>query len=110
MSVGVMALLAAAAAFFVLSPLRRPLPAPLPEEGREGLLRARKAAYQALRDAEFDHATGKISDADYADLRARHEARAMAMLRRLDALDRPDAPLDRESVSQDDANVGGKPA
>lgn len=110
MSVGMMALLAAAAAFFVLSPLRRPLPPPVLEERRDGLLRAREAANQALRDAEFDHATGKLSDADYTDLRARHEARTMAIVRRLTAMDRPDATFDAESVSHDDASVGGKPA
>lgn len=110
MSVGVMALLAAAAAFFVLSPLRRPLPPPVLEERRDGLLRTREAANQALRDAEFDHATGKLSDADYVDIRVRHEARAMAIVRRLTAMDRPDATFDAESASHDDASVGGKPA
>jgi hypothetical protein len=86
-----MVLFAAAAAVFVLSPLRRPAPLPAPDGRRDGLLRAREAAFQALRDADFDHETGKIGDADYADLRARHEARALAILRRLDAPDRPDA-------------------
>ncbi len=108
-SVGVMALLAAAAALFVLSPLRRPLPPPVPEEGREALLRAREAAYQGLRDAELDHATGKISDADYADLRVRHEARAMAILRRLGAPDQRDATLGNASASHEGASDRGEP-
>lgn len=84
MSAVLMGLLAAGAAVFVLSPLRRSTPPPAAEEdARSGLLRAREAAAQALRDADFDHATGKISDADYAELRARHEAHARAILRRL---------------------------
>jgi hypothetical protein len=105
-----MALLAAAAAVFVLSPLRRPLPPAAPAEGREALLRAREAAYQALREAEFDHDTGKISDADYADLRTRHETRAMAILRRLDALDPRDAILGSESASRSEASDRGEQA
>jgi hypothetical protein len=86
-----MGLLAAGAAVFVLSPLRRPtLPQAPEEDARSGLLRARAAAAQALREADFDRATGKISDADHAELRARHETHTQAILRRLDALDRVD--------------------
>ena len=85
-----MVVLAAACALFVLAPLRRP--ASPPEEGgdRERLLQAREVANQALRDTEFDHATGKISDADYADFRSRYEAQAQRVLGRLDPPERRD--------------------
>ena len=85
-----MVVLAAACAVFVLAPLRRPASPPEEDGGREQFLQAREVANQALRDTDFDHATGKISDADYADFRARYEAQAQSVLGRLDAPERPD--------------------
>src|SRR3954467_6342932 len=38
-------------------------------------------AIVALREIEFDRATGKLSDADYAELKARYTARALAAMR-----------------------------
>ena len=45
------------------------------------------AALRALRDLALDHATGKMSDADYDALRGRQEAVAIEALRRLDTID-----------------------
>ena len=39
----------------------------------------------ALREIEFDRATGKLSDADYDFLKARYTARALDALRQDDA-------------------------
>ena len=76
-------LLAVAAVAYVLYPLlfgsapatRRPvgLPrvAPVAEED----------AIVALREIEFDRATGKLSDTDYAELKSRYTARALAAMR-----------------------------
>lgn len=41
----------------------------------------------ALKDLEFDLASGKLSPADYDAMRSRYEARAMAVLQELDTLD-----------------------
>lgn len=38
-------------------------------------------AIVALREIEFDRATGKLSDADYAELKSRYTARALAAMR-----------------------------
>ena len=38
-------------------------------------------AVAALREIEFDRATGKLSDADYADLKARYTQRALDAMR-----------------------------
>jgi hypothetical protein len=38
-------------------------------------------AIAALREIEFDRATGKLSDADYADLKARYTKRALEAMR-----------------------------
>jgi len=94
-------LLAILALWLVVGPLTRSGPVveledPVPlEETRRG------QALVALNEIEFDHATGKLSDDDFADLRNRHGKQALAMIaaedgsnaeqlvaRRLDGLER----------------------
>jgi hypothetical protein len=53
----------------------------------EKLSGERDKVFDALRDFEFDHATGKLSDADYQSLRSRYEVKAAAILQQLDALE-----------------------
>jgi hypothetical protein len=83
--------LAAAAAYYVLAPLwrgagemRRPDEA---SAERARLVQDRETALRALRDLALDHATGKMSDADYDALRSRQETAAIAALHALDALE-----------------------
>jgi cytochrome c-type biogenesis protein CcmI len=45
----------------------------------------RDSAVQALREIEFDRATGKLSDADYADLKSDYTAQALVAMRAADA-------------------------
>jgi len=40
----------------------------------------RGQALIALKEIDFDRATGKLSEADYAELKARYAARALALL------------------------------
>ena len=54
-----------------VSPRRRVVGA-----GRAAARRERRAAVAALREIEFDRATGKLSDADYAELKARYTQRS----------------------------------
>jgi hypothetical protein len=97
--------------FVVSAPLRRP-PAPVhgPDdpsgEERDGLdliegdddvpqevldLEAeRDAKYREIRDAELDHMTGKLSDADYDAIDSMLRAEAVEILRRLDDVTEPD--------------------
>jgi len=84
--------LAAGAALFVLAPLGRPVPAAAPPGERDRLLAERDVLFRSLRDLDLDHATGKLGDADYADLAARYRAQAIAVLNRLDALQPPGGP------------------
>ncbi len=92
MVAGVMVFIAAAAALFVLAPLRRPAcprqGAPPVESGAEWerLALQRSGVIRALRDLELDRATDKLSDADYAELAACYRTQALGVLRRLDAL------------------------
>jgi hypothetical protein len=68
------ALLAVACVVFVARPLLRSGRADAPagldgdEEGRLQLLEERDRALAALKELEFDHRTGKISDEDYRGL------------------------------------------
>ena len=75
-------LLAAAAIWLVLGPLMWPEPErvrawepPEPEETARGV------ALSALREIEFDKETGKLSDSDYAELKAQYTVAAVAALR-----------------------------
>ncbi len=52
----------------------------------ERLAAERETLLAALRDLDFDHATGKISDEDYTPQRARLVAQGVAVLRQLDAV------------------------
>ena len=59
---------------------------PLPMDAREQLVEDRRAALRTLRELQFEHAAGHVSDADYADLRARYEAETATILAELDRL------------------------
>ncbi|MDQ7848808.1 MAG: hypothetical protein QN152_08800 [Armatimonadota bacterium] len=83
MDLMVMVLLVGATAALILWPLLRATeaeeePPPLPADGS----REKELALAAIRELEFDYATGKISPEDYALLRARYEARALQAITR----------------------------
>jgi tetratricopeptide (TPR) repeat protein len=59
---------------------------PLPIDARERLAEDRRAALRTLRELEFEHAAGHVSDVDYVDLRARYEAETATILAELDRL------------------------
>lgn len=42
---------------------------------------SRNDAVDALREIEFDRATGKLSDSDYSELKASYTQRALAVMR-----------------------------
>jgi hypothetical protein len=74
--------LAIGALAFVLYPLffDPPLPRALPSSGPATL--SDDVAVAALREIEFDRATGKLSDADYAQLKEQYTREALATMRR----------------------------
>jgi hypothetical protein len=70
---------------FLTAPLRRlGTPAPAPDGNLPELEAAREAKYRELRDAELDHSTGKLSDADYQELDGTLRTEAIEILRRID--------------------------
>ena len=79
-------LLATGATYFVLRPILRPQPdfdLPVGDEGDDPNddLSPQAVALRALKEIEFDRATGKLSDADYDELHAKYQAEALAALR-----------------------------
>jgi hypothetical protein len=64
---------------------------------RAELEAARDAKYREIRDAELDHRTGKLSEADWRTLDRGLRAEAVGILRRLDELDSPTSNGDGRS-------------
>ena len=93
-------LLALGALAFVLYPLFFGTPRELAAPVRPRVADAEEdAAVAALRELEFDRATGKLSEADYAELKVRYTKSALIAMRRgtqvSDGVERPtDAELE----------------
>jgi hypothetical protein len=82
-------------------------------EEREEVLRAdleaaREAKYHEIRDAELDHRTGKMSQADWRRLDRELRAEAIEILRRLDEL--PPAPTEEPRPAKAQAAKAARPA
>lgn len=83
----VSALLIVAVAMLVSAPLLAPDSPPsgrVPDTEAERLEREKAAALLAIREAQLDKAMGKLSDEDYAALRAFYERRAISAMAGLD--------------------------
>ena len=78
-------ILAAGAIYFVLQPVFGPYrPAPVDDDAGidpDDDLSPRAVALRALKEIEFDRATGKLTDADYDALKRRYTAEAVQALR-----------------------------
>jgi tetratricopeptide (TPR) repeat protein len=59
---------------------------PLPPDRRQELDEEKRVALAAIRELEFEHAAGHVSEIDFAELRARYESEAAAILTELDRL------------------------
>jgi hypothetical protein len=71
----------------VAAPLRRRGTVVEEDAERAELEAARDAKYREIRDAELDHRTGKLSEADWRRMDRALRAEAVEILRRLDELD-----------------------
>jgi hypothetical protein len=106
--------LGAVALGLLLGPLvggERALPPRLPPEDEppppEETPRGR--ALLALRELDFDRATGKVAEGDYAALRERYLARAIAVLKADDRSDPAEALISRPSAAIGRGNGGAGP-
>ena len=78
-------LLVAIVVVVVALPFRHPGQAAAHEDAmRAELEAAKEAKYREIRDAELDHRTGKLGEADWRELDAQLRAEAIEVLRRLD--------------------------
>ena len=91
MEIALIALVVAGAVLLVTGPLRNRAGAA--DETAEAELAeleaAKEAKYREIRDAELDHRTGKLSDADWRVLDRTLRAEAVELLKRLDRLQEP---------------------
>jgi tetratricopeptide (TPR) repeat protein len=58
------------------------------------------AVYRALKELDFDHEAGHLSDDDYQSLRGRYEERAAVLIGELDTLPRPRAPREKPAPAR----------
>jgi hypothetical protein len=70
----------------VAAPLRRRGTMVEEDAERAELEAARDAKYREIRDAELDHRTGKLSEADWRAMDRSLRVEAVEILRRLDSL------------------------
>lgn len=71
---------------------------------RAALEREKALVLRAIKDLEFDHAMGKVSDKDFSEMTARLRARAAGLLRQLDA-----GAGYREQIEKEIAKRVGRP-
>jgi hypothetical protein len=75
-------------AYRILSPLVSPeVPAPMTFAGRTriALEREKTLVLRSIKELEFDHAMGKIAKPDFDEMSGRLRARALGLMRQLDA-------------------------
>lgn len=78
-------ILAAGLIIYIGRPLRRGRRPGTTESQVDALLAQRESLLTQIRELDFDHATGKVSDADHAPLRTQLVAEAAEVFRKLDA-------------------------
>ena len=99
-------LLGGAVLWLLLAPLLRRNVAPAPDFDPVPVEETRRGqALVALNEIEFDHATGKLSDEDYADLRRRHGKRALAILEEEEGASQAEERVARQLAALDSGVV-----
>jgi hypothetical protein len=99
---------AIAALALILEPVARPSPAPAPDAADDDEIPLDESASPkvqallALKEIEFDRATGKLSDEDFERLRARYSRQALSAL---DAEEAGEARLAAVATADDPAEA-----
>lgn len=93
-------ILAIAAIFYLLRPVfgdDGTAAQAAPDSRRDVLEREKEGVYLAIREIEFDHGTGVVSDDDYSRLMARYRAHAVSLLKAIDQLEPEAGTASREA-------------
>jgi hypothetical protein len=93
--------LTAAAMYRTVAPLGGALPEDAAMVGgrtRAALERDKALTLRAIKELEFDRAMGKVSDADYAEMRDRLRARAVRLMTQLDGAAMYRAQIERDAL------------
>jgi len=104
-AVALATLLYVARPFFGESELPTAARADGPSTGRLELVEERDRALVALKELEFDHRTGKVSEVDYRELIGPLRRRAVETLRALDPVEPPMRPARRRREVRSRAKV-----
>jgi len=112
-SIAITIIAAAAAAFFLVNPLRQSTRrAPTVDPALVQIHDEREAIYSAIRDLDHDFETGKLEAADHAQMRAGLREQAIALLRaeRATATSEasPAAGTATSAVAKTDVKTGGR--
>ena len=84
---------------------------PALESGTRDALAAEKAlVLRSIKELEFDHAMKKVSDADFAEIGSRLRARAIELMRDLDAPSGPEAGPVAPAPAREPASRAAEPA
>lgn len=92
MTLLVMVLILVGVIFFMAVPFFRPEEAKAimtayPDGELPALFLEKEAAYAAIKDLDFDHLMGKLSDEDYRSLQSKYEFRAIDVLKKIEKSD-----------------------
>ena len=94
--------LTAAATYRTVAPLGSELPDDTLLVGgrtRAALERDKALTLRAIKELEFDRAMGKVSDADFSEMRDRLRARALRLMTQLDGTAMYRAQIERDAVA-----------
>ncbi|HEX6839605.1 MAG TPA: zinc ribbon domain-containing protein [Polyangia bacterium] len=77
---------------------------------RKELEREKQALLKALKELDFDHQMGKVSDKDFADISSTYRARAIRVMRQLDDAGRDYEAMIAAEVGKRLSAVGSQPS
>lgn len=103
--------LTAAAMYRTVAPLGSELPDDTSLVGgrtRAALERDKELTLRAIKELEFDRAMGKVSDADFSEMRDRLRARAVRLMTQLDGAAMYRAQIERDLVEASGAGWAGR--
>jgi tetratricopeptide (TPR) repeat protein len=82
---------------------------PISYDRWDELSEEKRAIYRALKELDFDHEAGHLSDGDYEAIRSRYEGRAAQILKELDAIEASRPKSERPKPEKGVSEAPGRP-